>query len=132
MKRQETAPVHGTISSYVNHRCSCEACRRAWADYHYVRRNSQRLADDDRRHGTMHGYINFRCRCAPCTGAMREYQQAKRQLYRDARAVIAAYIEEAAAATALAAKATPEANERYITAMRNRRRLVSGWEAGNR
>lgn len=24
---------HGTTNGYVNHKCRCDLCRRAWADY---------------------------------------------------------------------------------------------------
>ena len=28
-----TEPRHGTPGGYTNHRCRCDDCRRAWAEY---------------------------------------------------------------------------------------------------
>jgi beta-galactosidase GanA len=46
-KRRERQPVtgiiHGTPSSYTNHKCGCDPCTEAWRIYHYERYGVKRL-----------------------------------------------------------------------------------------
>lgn len=70
-----TANDHGAASTYTNHKCRCEECRRDWA--RLVREGKRRrllegIPDDDPRHGTEYCYQNY-CRKECCRKAHREY-----------------------------------------------------------
>jgi hypothetical protein len=60
---------HGSYSTYVNHRCRCELCRRAWTEYCQRRKGERELKSDDPRHGNYATYINYSCRCELCRSA---------------------------------------------------------------
>jgi hypothetical protein len=77
---------HGTAGGYVNHKCSCTPCSRAWAETCFTakeRRLAKGLPPGDPRHGTDNGYSNWGCPCDLCreahNEAKRRYTQ-KRQL----------------------------------------------------
>lgn len=70
--------VHGSASTYVNHRCRCKQCCQAHtekvADLRRRRREERVLVDGRLVHPTAeHGkdttYQNYACRCEPCTTA---------------------------------------------------------------
>lgn len=64
---------HGFISGYLNHKCRCEACRKAWSGYmrEYRRKQHEKLLLGlaEPEHGTLNTYGNYRCRCAACRAA---------------------------------------------------------------
>jgi hypothetical protein len=66
---------HGVVGSYTNHRCRCEACRRANSEYQAQRkagRQAQLMADPSlAQHGVATTYSNWGCRCDTCTQAWR-------------------------------------------------------------
>ena len=66
---------HGSCSTYVNHRCSCEECRAAWRVYNANRRAQRaaalRLYPNVAEHGSRSTYKNWGCRCGACVDAMR-------------------------------------------------------------
>jgi len=39
---------HGKASTYTNHRCRCDLCKRAWADYHLERGRKHRKLRKDK------------------------------------------------------------------------------------
>ncbi|HEY1394965.1 hypothetical protein [Roseateles sp.] len=70
--------AHGTTSSYVNHKCRCDPCKRAQSEYMrtWSKRARQRTADQI-PHG-LGGYKNYRCRCEVCRAASTEYEAIRR------------------------------------------------------
>lgn len=79
-----SADDHGTLSTYTNHGCRCEACKRANADYHRNLRRTRRAAlaagrAPGLKHGSFSTYTNHGCRCEACKRAKREYRRRYRQ-----------------------------------------------------
>lgn len=63
---------HGTTGGYTNHKCRCDGCRAAWAEYTRgikARRASTLKDANDPRHGKASFYGNHGCRCIDCTAA---------------------------------------------------------------
>lgn len=68
-------------STYSNHRCRCDECRKSWTDYTKRRqseRHALRIEIDgklvaahlpEEQHGRENTYGNHGCRCRPCTDA---------------------------------------------------------------
>lgn len=78
-----SADDHGSASTYTNHKCRCDECRRAWAEC-VQRRKIDRagiLAEDPTaaEHGKETTYSNWSCRCDPCTEARRIADRARRE-----------------------------------------------------
>ena len=71
---------HGTSSSYTNHNCRCDACRKAQSQYARSWRASRGPSS---RHGD---YINYGrgCRCEPCRLAWNAYNRQKEKARREA------------------------------------------------
>jgi hypothetical protein len=67
--------MHGVDSTYTNHACRCDACRKAHgaATAEQRRRRIARAAADPSLvpHGTRNGYDNWGCRCEDCLEATR-------------------------------------------------------------
>lgn len=63
---------HGSASTYRNHGCRCELCKKAWAAFIAARRAIRFAAPlpVGRRHGEYTTYTNYGCRCALCRKAM--------------------------------------------------------------
>jgi hypothetical protein len=40
-------PRHGSVYSYAKLHCTCQHCRRAWADYQRAYRERRKLYDND-------------------------------------------------------------------------------------
>lgn len=62
---------HGSTSSYVNHDCRCDACKRAMTETRKGRIEIFKLTGQ-LPDGTEHGYAtytNYGCRCETCTTA---------------------------------------------------------------
>ena len=81
-----SADDHGSASTYSNHGCRCDLCKRAWADLvQRLRSNREALAPETRTdimHGRAATYTNHRCRCDACRIAWATYY---RELYRARR-----------------------------------------------
>ncbi|HJT92941.1 MAG TPA: hypothetical protein VJ777_13495 [Mycobacterium sp.] len=72
-------PRHGTVNSYRNHGCRCQACTAANAADQMVRRDQrQSRRVPEAVHGTENGYSNYRCRCQLCRDAHAEYARQLR------------------------------------------------------
>ena len=75
--------IHGKATTYTNHRCRCEACRRAASAYHksHRERRADRLNHDPTLadHGTVDTYANWGCRCAFCTNEWAAYRRERRE-----------------------------------------------------
>jgi hypothetical protein len=94
-----TAFSHGTANGYNNHRCRCDACRAAWAEYQASRRTPcpagcgrlvHSRGDTKRKchtcthsrpikHGTASGYENRGCRCDDCRTAASAARKERKQ-----------------------------------------------------
>lgn len=76
---------HGSISTYVNHKCRCDECRLAWAAKHREHRARRRLALANGEVSPVHGrnstYVNYGCRCSECSAVHAEVM--KRRWERD-------------------------------------------------
>ena len=59
---------HGTRSTYLYYRCSCDACRRS------NREHQETLKDREPPVHGESGYGNYGCRCAVCKRAWRNMQ----------------------------------------------------------
>lgn len=63
---------HGSISTYNNHDCRCDACKAAWNAYCKKRREERKKGDPGKRGATSpleHNattYTNWGCRCDEC------------------------------------------------------------------
>ncbi len=72
---------HGSVSTYINHKCRCDACRCAANEAHRRQQaaRERRLAADPRlaAHGKMQTYINWGCRCRPCRDAKAASDRAR-------------------------------------------------------
>ena len=73
-----SAPVapekwHGSTDGYSNHKCRCQPCRDAWADYirdlRRVRRQRFERGQVTVTHGKRSTYQNWGCRCGECSAA---------------------------------------------------------------
>lgn len=71
-------PRHGKSSTYTNHKCRCELCQAAWAEYCDARRKQRSLTPDDPRHGNVNTYYNWACRCDLCRRANTERARERR------------------------------------------------------
>lgn len=63
---------HGNPSTYFNHKCRCEPCKKAASEYRKAQK-ARGLPEGDKRHGTTNGYFGWGCRCDLCKAAMSEY-----------------------------------------------------------
>lgn len=66
---------HGNYSTYVNHKCRCDACRAAHSAWQRQRR-AQRIVEADSytlAHGTHNTYTNWGCRCDDCRAGHAAY-----------------------------------------------------------
>jgi hypothetical protein len=84
VSRRGPGPWCGTVNGYSNHKCRCNACREAWADY-FIRVRDERAARGSLRadgteppHGDDNTYGNYRCRCTPCRTAHAAATKARR------------------------------------------------------
>lgn len=91
---------HGTANGYMNYGCRCDRCRKAYSEYHKMRRHEnlehynslarvrsnrhhakalKKMQQDqeDERHGSYYGY-QIGCRCARCKKAYSEYKSSIR------------------------------------------------------
>lgn len=90
MRRND--PRHGTTSGYINLKCRCDRCRRAFAEDPGTRRRNERyrrkigmksreeyLASIERaKHGTESKYAQG-CRCDDCKRASADARRRRRQ-----------------------------------------------------
>jgi alcohol dehydrogenase class IV len=77
-----TDEMSHNLSTYTNHKCRCDECRAANADY-MKRRRAERvslLAQGlvDPVHGKATTYANYRCHCGPCLAAWAAYERSRR------------------------------------------------------
>lgn len=63
-------PRHGTVNGYVNLKCRCPDCRKAWAERARALRREHELREPP-VHGRSSSYLNWRCKCEDCTRANR-------------------------------------------------------------
>lgn len=62
--------VHGSYSTYSNHKCRCDECRAAWAAFCADQKAKRQAGETPSHvHGTENGYGNYGCRCEACTAA---------------------------------------------------------------
>lgn len=81
-----SAERHGLRSTYVDHGCHCDRCRKANTDYSRVNAAKRRArAHGDAPHGTNSGYMNWQCRCDPCKQAGSAHNARQRERRRAAR-----------------------------------------------
>lgn len=74
--------VHGSISTYTNHRCRCRQCKDANNKATKIARGRRaaRLAEDPTLapHGTESTYNNWLCRCELCSAAANTWRRKRR------------------------------------------------------
>lgn len=71
--------VHGSASTYTNHRCRCVPCTAEWAKKHKEWCEARaRRGVPAHVHGTVNGYTNYRCRCGRCRVANSTAAKEKR------------------------------------------------------
>ncbi len=65
--------IHGKRSTYINHGCHCDLCRKANHEYNVKRKSERwiaiRLYPNSAVHGIVSTYQNWGCRCNPCSEA---------------------------------------------------------------
>lgn len=73
--------VHGTLVMYVNHKCRCELCRAANAEYcRGYKRKKFGYKEKPRTgmvHGTTNAYRYYKCRCDLCRAANAEMSRRR-------------------------------------------------------
>jgi hypothetical protein len=87
MARPRLSPeqlVHGSRSTYVNHKCRCDPCKRAHAERIAAQRAARAhlLAADPSlvKHGLVSTYLNWMCRCPECREANTAAWRRRRQV----------------------------------------------------
>lgn len=78
--------THGLVSTYAEHGCRCDLCKRAKSDENRRLQKQMRSTDIPAdAHGSHSTYRNRGCRCGPCTRAASEYVARARAKKRIAR-----------------------------------------------
>lgn len=76
---------HGNASTYTNHKCRCDACRAAHAEYRRAHPGWSMKGKTPPKHGVASAYTNYGCRCELCRQAWAKYHQSYVRRYRQKR-----------------------------------------------
>jgi len=77
--------VHGKISTYTQHGCRCDECRKAHTMWKKLY-DCGLIQKRERKHGTISKY-NAGCRCQICKTACRDYTRARRRKFKELKQV---------------------------------------------
>lgn len=73
--RKELEVKHGSNATYSRHKCRCDLCREARAEYVRSQKEKKKKAlAKIPVHGSTQRYNAYKCRCEECVGAMRDYR----------------------------------------------------------